>query len=76
MKIRALLVAIEPPEPCPERDRLQELVSHCRKRVSRAETKLRSAIAEDDEATSALIKAEQRLARWLEEHPDPQGSLI
>jgi hypothetical protein len=69
-------LAIEPPEPCPERDRLREIIGCCRKRVNRADAKLRAAGAEQRDAVAALEAAEQRLARWMEANPDPQGSLI
>ncbi|WP_145201351.1 hypothetical protein [Sphingobium sp. B2] len=59
-----------------ERMRLEDVIALCRKRMERAEAKLRAAVTEDDEATAALIMAQGDLARWDVEHPDPQGSLF
>lgn len=69
-------MAIEPPEPNPERDRLTEIIAHCEKRVRRAGEKFRSAGAEQFEAIGALQTAKQRLADWQAANPDPQGSLL
>lgn len=69
-------MAIEPPEPSPEREKLEELVGHCRKRMARADEKARAAIIEQTEAAHALGGAEERLAQWHIDNPEPQGSLI
>ncbi len=69
-------MAIEPPEPCPERDRLQEIIGLCRKRFYRAEEKLKAADEECAAALRSLKAAETRLAAWHQANPDPQGSLI
>lgn len=58
------------------REQLVEILACRRKRMERAKEKLRAAVAEDDDATAALIAAQQDLVRWDEEHPDPQGSLF
>lgn len=69
-------MAVEPPEPNPERDKLQELIGHARKRKARADEKARAAIIEQTEAHAAHEAAQLNLARWLEANPDPQGSLL
>lgn len=69
-------MAIEPSEPHPERQRLEGLIGHCRKRMARADEKARAAIIEQTEAAHALGIAEQRLAQWHIDNPEPQGSLI
>jgi hypothetical protein len=69
-------MAIEEPQPNPERDRLQAIITCCAKRVRRADEKARVAIIEQTEAQVALDAAQLRLVRWLDENPDPQGSLL
>ena len=69
-------MATEPPEPQPERDKLQDLLAHCQKRMNRADEKARAAVIEQAEAHAALEAAQLNLTRWHEENPDPQGSLL
>lgn len=65
-------MAIDPPEPCPERERLATIIAHCRKRVERSAEKeitamreKRDAIAALDDArrTSGLVRRSPRTAR-------------
>lgn len=65
-----MATGMEPP------DHLTEVIGLCRKRVCRAEDKVCAAGAEHREATAALEAAKKRLADWIEQHPDPQGSLL
>jgi hypothetical protein len=69
-------MAIEPNDPHPEQGRLQAIIACCEKRVRRADEKARVALIEQAEALVALDAAQLRLARWREENPDPQGSLL
>lgn len=69
-------MAIEPPAPSPERDKLLVLIAHCQKRMDRADEKARAAIVEQAEAHIALEEAQLNLARWMEANPDPQRSLL
>lgn len=68
-------MAIEPPPPSPERERLQLLIAHCQKRMNRADEKARAAIVEQTAAHIALEEAQLNLARWMEANPDPQRCL-
>jgi len=69
-------MAIDPPEPHPEREKLETLITHCKKRASRAAEKLEAAMRENHEASRALSDAELRLCDWIDSHPDPQPSLL
>lgn len=69
-------MAIEPPAPNPEREKLQLLIAHCQKRMDRADEKARAAVIEQAEAHAALEDAQLNLARWMEANPDPQGDLL
>ena len=69
-------MAIDPPQPSPERERLEELIAINRKRLKRADAKLLSAKHEHAEAEAALAQARARLKKWHVDNPDPQGSLI
>ncbi|AOF95684.1 hypothetical protein [Sphingobium sp. RAC03] len=69
-------MAIEPPEPCPERERLEALVTLSAKRLVRADAKATLALREKFDALRALDGATARMAQWLKENPDPQGSIF
>lgn len=69
-------MATEPPAPCPERDKLQDLIEHTARRVARAKVKLDIAAGEVADAKAADASARERLRQWQIENPDPQGSLI
>ena len=69
-------MAIEPPAPNPEREKLQLLIAHCQKRMNRADEKARAAVIEQAEAHAALEEAQLNLVRWMEANPGPQGSLL
>lgn len=69
-------MAIEPPVPSPERDRLQAIIACCEKRVQRATHKKSIAGQELADAKAAEADARDRLAQWHLANPDPQGSLL
>ena len=69
-------MAIDAPEPCPERDRLEALIVHTHKRVARAKVKLDIAAGEVADAKAADAAARERLRQWHIANPDPQGRLI
>lgn len=69
-------MAIEPPAPSAERDKLHVLIAHCQKRMDRADEKARAAVVEQAEAHIALEEAQLNLVRWMEANPDPQRSLM
>lgn len=69
-------MAIEPPEPDPDRERLEALVAFSRKRVSRALQRMREAGERHLEATNQLERDERALAQWLEANPPAQPNLI
>ncbi len=66
---------IEPPEPNPERDRLEELLQHATKRRGRAIEKHQIAERELRDATDSVFAASAALGAWLAANPDPQRSL-
>ena len=69
-------MAIDPPPPNPERDRLEALVAFSRKRVERAIEKMDR---ERDNHTRARIQLEddeRALADWLEANPPDQPDLF
>lgn len=69
-------MATEPPAPCPERDRLEELISHTARRIARAKVKLDIAAGEVADAKAADAAARERLRQWHLANPEPQGSLL
>ncbi|GLV21975.1 hypothetical protein TomMM35A_18280 [Sphingobium sp. TomMM35A] len=69
-------MAIEPPEPCPERDRLEAIIACCEKRTRRAAHKKAIAGQELADAKAAEARARDRLAQWHIDNPNPQGSLL
>lgn len=69
-------MAIDPPAPSAERDKLEELIAINRKRMKRADAKLLSAQHEHAEASAALAQAKAQLKKWHVDNPDPQGSLL
>lgn len=69
-------MAIDPPPPCPDRDRLEELIIHTAKRVARAKHKVDIAAGELVDAKTADAAARERLRQWHIDNPDPQGKLI
>lgn len=69
-------MAIDPPAPNPERDKLEELIIHTEKRVARAKQKVDIAAGELADAKTADAAARERLRQWYIDNPDPQGTLI
>lgn len=59
-----------------ERERLEQVIILCRKRVARADAKLAAARAEHEAAGHALDGSQNRLAQWHQDNPDPQGSMF
>lgn len=59
-----------------ERERLEQVIVLCRKRVARADEKLAAAQAEREAAGHALDGQQDRLAQWHKDNPDPQGSIF
>lgn len=59
-----------------ERERLEEVIILCRKRMGRADAKLAASNAERQAASDALDAAQRRLVSWHQENPDPQGSIF
>lgn len=59
-----------------ERQRLEEIISLCRKRHGRACDKAAGAQAELTASEKALGDAKRKLAVWVEANPDPQGSIF
>lgn len=64
------------PDIHPERAKLNSLIEHCERRVTRAAERLQAAQTESDDAAGALAFAHERLAAWIEANPDPQMELI
>ena len=59
-----------------ERERLEEVINLCRKRMVRADAKLAASNAERQAASHALDAAQHRLVSWNRNNPDPQGSIF
>lgn len=59
-----------------ECERLEGLIALRRKRVGRADDKIRSAQSEKRVAETELAAAEDELAAWFVNNPDPQGSIF
>lgn len=68
-------MAIDPPLPDPELDRIGALIAHCEKRADRARVKLSGAQREAEAAEAALTSATTKRAQYIADHPDPQCSL-
>lgn len=68
-------MAIDPPLPDPDLERIDALIAHCEKRADRARTKLDGAQREMENAYAALISAEAKRAQHIADHPDPQIAL-
>lgn len=69
-------MAIEPPPPDPDRERLEALIAFSRKRVERIDAKLADANADRIAAVEQLERDQAALERWLEEHPPAQPDLF
>lgn len=69
-------MAIDPPPPNKERDRLQAIVDHSARRVERAAEKIDAAAGEMVDAKAQATRAQAALDAWLKDNPDPQGSLL
>lgn len=69
-------MAIDPPPPNPERERLEAILDCSRKRLARAEEKVEAATWERNEAIRQLIKDEDALALWIHKNPPAQPDLF
>lgn len=68
-------MAIDPPLPDPDLERIDALIVHCEKRRKRSAEKLTGAVLEHDAAQYALAAAKAARDLWIRDHPDPQGEL-
>lgn len=69
-------MAIEPPPPDPDRERLEALIAFSRKRMERTEQRMKEALEAHRLADAQLGADIAALEQWLEEHPPAQPDLF